>query len=89
MGLAVAALAPEEQVANHRDILPGSDLVAAGRAGGRGAGECDGFVRLSVTFRYLEELLALTAPFLVHHLGQAEDDDVEEAAHAEGDEKDG
>ena len=84
-GIAGGALAPQEQVAQHRDVLPGLDLVATARAGGIGRGQSDALRRFAVFLRQLQEFLALAAPVLLHHFGEAEDDDVEEAAYAEGD----
>src|SRR5690554_4985294 len=85
-GLAGRTLAAKKQPAHHRNIFPRPNPVAAGRAGGGGLGQGDGFFWLALGLRNLQKFLALATPVLMHHFGQAQDDHVQETADAEGDE---
>ena len=62
--------------------------MAAGGTGGCRLGKRNPLIRLAFILWYFQKLLALAAPFLFHHFGQAQDDNVQKTTDAERDEND-
>ncbi len=74
--LAIGALRAEQQVAQHRYVLPRLDRCAAGRAPRARHDEVEAALR-DARRRFRKQLLALFPPVALHHQRQAEYDDVE------------
>lgn len=84
-GFARRALATQGQPADHRDVLPGLDLVAAMGAARVRQDQVEG-IALGLR-RKLQRLPRLRLPVTEHHHRQAVDDDVEKAADEKAEEE--
>src|SRR5690554_5914530 len=76
--LAVRALTPQKQIAQHRDVFPGANGMATLGTAGVGGGKCHpgfGLGRLLP-----QKLQTLGSPLLLHHLREAVNNDIQKTA---------